>query len=597
MKDNQGKRNIHSQIMKGYLKIIAIIILVGISICAIMMMIGSNYMKLVNNDENKSAMQSSIVSHYEWLNSLNSSIQTGDEFTGSLDPTLCSFGKWLQSTEDMPKNAVIEDALTKAKKPHNELHNSVTGILELSKTDKMAAFNKYTNEIQPKTVEVIGQLDIVYEEYASSTEDALKQLQQIIVIAIILVIFTTIIITIFGILYARKTANKISEPMVIVSEWAKELSLGADDLDLDNLDIEKDSLSEVHTLIEAFKGMNENIKQNISVMKRLSAGDMTTFVDIRSNKDTLGKNIYQMVQTNNMVFNEILEVANTVAMGSVEISNSSDNIAKTATEQAGSVQMLSWTIKEARTSFRKSSEQTIIAEQTANNIARIATESNEKMKVLLESVLKIADSSAQVSTIIKTIDSIAFKTNILALNANVEAARAGTAGKGFAVVAEEVRNLAIQSSEAVKISEELIQDTIGKSTEGKEKAIEVSEVFASVISEINTIVDIIQNLSTFAEQQQLGIQEIDKGIIVISDAAQENAAISEEAANTSEAISNHAEKLQKVVKSFKLRDNSENGAYIAPEKKNDLEYIKIANEIYNLAIKNGNFANPHITSN
>ena len=596
-KKQQQNQTISLQIMSGYLRIIILILVFGISIAISMLMIQSDYLTVLHYNNNNAAIQNVIVSHYNWRDKLNATIQTSDALIESGPADKCSFEIWLTSIDEKDiANTQVKNALDAAIIPHEEAHKIAESILSLSKTNMEEALVRYQNEIIPKADEIFKYLYIMSDTYSLSAQTTSKQLELKILAVLILLVLSTVIVIIYSLFYGKKIAYKISHPLIIISQWAEALSLGDTNLNLDKLTIsDKDTSSEVHILIEAFKIMNTNIKENVTVMNRVAEGDMTAFVNIRSNNDSLGKNMYHMVQTNNMIFQDILQVANTVANGSVEISKASHTLAEISTIQARSVQSLSDTVHKAKISVTETTTNTRIAEEITKRITDIALQSTEKMNMLSDSVLDIASASTEVSTVIKAIDSIAFQTNILALNAAVEAARAGVAGKGFAVVAEEVRNLATKSAEAVQNSEQLILDTIEKANQGKEKVLEVSEVLASVISEINLIVKIIHTLSAASEEQLKGIEQINKEILLISESAQGNAAISEESSSASFEMSNHAENLRESIKVFNLREKTGNSAYIPPEKKDDLEFIKKANEAYCLSKQTGTYNNEYIT--
>lgn len=588
--------NIHTQIMSGYLRIIILILGLGVLVSGGLYVIRSDYFTVMHYQENNDDIQNVVSAHYEWLEELNISIQTGAEFTGSQDASTCSFGQWIEqvSEKDLEESNVSE-ALKEAQIPHEEIHSSIESILKLSENDVDKAFDQYVKEISPKTKEVIKYLNVMSEGYAAASKRASNQLERIIIEVLIAITLGTIIAVGYSFWYARSSANKIAKPVLMVTSWAKDLSLGMNDLDVTSITIDKKTPEEVKTLVDSFKQMNENIKENIKVINRVAAGDMTAFVNIRSDQDTLGKDMYHMVQTNNMVFQNILDVAQMVANGSTEISQSSFHLADIATTQASSVEKLSATINAAKESIMQTTDNTKIANGITKVITEIATQSNEKMAVLVDAVTNIAEASEQISTVIKTIDAIAYQTNILALNAAVEAASAGAAGKGFAVVADEVRNLANRSAAAVKLSEELIKDTILKSKEGKENATDVFQVFGSIIKEISAIVIIMDQLSGSSKMQLGGIEEINKEIIRISDAAQGNVAISEEASAASLEMTENAEKLQAAIRTFNLRKRKDKGAYIPPEKANDENFIKKANEAYVATKKTGNYGTGYIT--
>ena len=104
---------------------------------------------------------------------------------------------------------------------------------------------------------------------------------------------------------AEKLADKIAHPVSAVVNWASALALGSDQLEFDE---EQSELVETNEMMDAFKKMAASIQENVHVVQRVAEGDMTAFVNIRSSQDSLAKNLYKMVQTNDLMFNEITQV-------------------------------------------------------------------------------------------------------------------------------------------------------------------------------------------------------------------------------------------------------------------------------------------------
>lgn len=577
------------QILRGYLFITSIMVLVVAVVFLFQAMIYSRY-KIVSESSTQEAVAKDMLSsHYNWILQLVNSMHSGKEFEGNLNPETCSFGTWLTQNEYNITDEEIVSRIKAIKNVHSEVHNFANGINQLNEEQRKEKYDEFIQVYEPKISVLIENLAAISQRYTQMAQQADKDLSTLLMISIICIILLTLFGIIVSMMLANKTSTKISAPMASIAAWSKELSEGADTLDF-NFDYgDIDHNNEIATMIDSFKQLANSIQENVRVVKRVADGDMTVFVDIRSSKDTLGKNLYRMVQSNDALFSEILKVAHKVAEGSTYIANVSHDLADSAHVQAQTVNDLSSSIDNASNLITKSSEHMAEAASISDVIRTNAQESNEKMNVLAKSVEEMKTASQKVSQVIKNIDDIAFQTNILALNASVEAARAGESGKGFAVVANEVRELALKSTDAAEKSKALIENTINKAVMGSKISVEALKMFEIIVDEINNITSIIQEESSSSMEQLKCLEEIRTNISGIMRETANNVDISKTSANSSKEMQKNADMLKNEMHKFNLRQRQPGKAYIPPEKATDPEFIRVANENYRHTQETGQY--------
>ena len=229
-------------------------------------------------------------------------------------------------------------------------------------------------------------------------------------------------------------------------------------------------------------------------------------------------------------------------------------MAQGSTEQAASVEELSVTIAGIAAKAENNAQNAGKAAALANSIMGSAQTGSEQMDRMTTAVAEITEANRAIDKVIEMIDTIAFKTNILAINAAVEAAHAGEYGKGFAIVAEEVRSLASQSSAAAKDTGILVKNSIEKAELGVYIADETAASLSQIVSGIKESGKLVNDIAGFSEEQRVAITQINMAIEQVALIVHRNGKTAEESARSSETMNLQAEVLQELMSEFKLRD-------------------------------------------
>lgn len=245
------------------------------------------------------------------------------------------------------------------------------------------------------------------------------------------------------------------------------------------------------------------------------------------------------------VMRDISYIASQVDNGANQVSAGAQALSHGTMQQKSSIDGLVSNITDITVQIQDSTARCSNASSLVGKAAGYATEADTKMEQLVAATRNIDQSSAQISSIIKTIEDIAFQTNILALNASVEAARAGDAGKGFSVVSGEVRNLASKSAEAARNTTELINRSVNDAktgTESSDLVISAMQVINDCIQSIKTLMDEISLASVQQSEMIVSVEnrikEVSKVIQANSDAANESAAVSIELSSQARTLNN-----------------------------------------------------------
>ncbi len=337
---------------------------------------------------------------------------------------------------------------------------------------------------------------------------------------------------------------------------------------------------EVGMLARAFERMTVYLGEMSRVASQIASNNLTVNITPHSDKDQLGNDFLTMVENLRRMISDLKEAANVMASSSNDILALTTQLAASSSETATSISQTSTTMSEVKQTVRLVNQKANYVSETAQNAASVSqngrtavdesitrmNQIREQMESIAESIVKLSEQSQTIGSIIASVNDIANQSNLLAVNASIEAAKAGEQGKGFAVVAQEVRNLAEQSKDATAQVRAILNDVqkaiagAVMATEQGSKAVETGVMQSHQAGDaIKTMSDAVSDSALATTQivastneQVIGIDQVALAMDNVKRASEQIAASIKQAESSTMNLNELGIRLKQVIERFRV---------------------------------------------
>ncbi|HUI70038.1 MAG TPA: CHASE3 domain-containing protein [Spirochaetia bacterium] len=375
--------------------------------------------------------------------------------------------------------------------------------------------------------------------------------------------------------------RNISIPLASITRTAEKIARG----DLQGTLELRDRQDEIGLLSRTFRTMTVFLQDKAESAKQIAAGNLTVRVSSLSDSDVLGKAFTDMVQNLRSMTRELQEGIGMLGTSASEILATTTQIASGATETATGVSETITTVEEVKQTAQVASQKAKSVMDEAQRSVQISQAGRksveetlagmdrirEQMEFIAGSIVRLSEQSQAIGEIIATVNDLAEQSNLLAVNAGIEAAKAGEQGKGFAVVAQEVKSLAAQSKQATAQVRGILGE-VQKATSaavmateqgskvveaGVKQSAEVSEAIRQLGESIAEAAQSSTQIAASGQQQVVGMDQVAQAMESIKVASAQNVAGTKQAEAAAQQLHELGERLKQLVARYRLEEHGD----------------------------------------
>ena len=475
--------------------------------------------KTIEMGETRAHISAALNAHFIWRHDLSEAVYSGVRFTGGLDGTQCGFGLWLYSTafyEVTDPEAV--SLLNQIDEPHLFIHSRAGDIVNHINNGEMdEAIRIFREDIITTMDFLITQFTRLDGRYGELIDDTMSeihynslQFERIIIALIIVAFIASILVTLLA-------ASSIIKPIRSTTEILKDIAEGEGDLTRSIKTTAKDETAELahyfNETIEKIRKMVVNIKEETNVLSKIGT-------DLAGNMNETAAAVNEIVANIQSIKGRAINQSASVSETNATMEHLVANISKLnghVENQSNNVSGASSAIERMAVNIRSVTDTLIKNSANVQNLKGASEVGRSGLNEVVADIQEISRESEGLLEINAVMDNIASQTNLLSMNAAIEAAHAGEAGKGFAVVADEIRKLAENSSEQSKTISTVLKkmkSSIDKITISTEN---VLSKFEAIDSSVRIVAEQEDNIRRSMEEQEAGTQQIVEGILQITE--------------------------------------------------------------------------------